>query len=240
MEEGMRISVNSKDLEKEKEKAEICRICYEPAQETKLLIHPCKCAGSLKYIHEDYLKIWLLSLKKNFDDRKCELCQCSFIMEYKMVNSASFKEILKQSIATCVFMPILALIFAMILAIIYFLTQKYFSSGATDEEKVYSLAIISVCAVAGIIILLLLLCMIKSAFIKKKVTDWKILNQEVETDETERVQDKNDGELIVKDSSSKFVKCKSAELKERNKKESIVVPIPYVVSLEGIQNVEDL
>ena len=53
----------------------VCRICRTgPAEEgdeaKRKLFHPCKCSGSIKYVHEDCLVQWLKHSKR----KKCEVC----------------------------------------------------------------------------------------------------------------------------------------------------------------------
>ena len=53
----------------------VCRICRTgPAEEgdeaKRKLFHPCKCSGSIKYVHEDCLLQWLKHSKR----KKCEVC----------------------------------------------------------------------------------------------------------------------------------------------------------------------
>ena len=69
--------------------AKICRICYmeEDSDLKNPLVQPCKCSGSMKYIHLNCLKQWLftksctrLEKKKNFSifiikPVECELCK---------------------------------------------------------------------------------------------------------------------------------------------------------------------
>jgi hypothetical protein len=69
--------------------AKICRICYmeEDSDSKNPLVQPCKCSGSMKYIHLNCLKQWLftksctrLEKKKNFSifiikPVECELCK---------------------------------------------------------------------------------------------------------------------------------------------------------------------
>lgn len=38
---------------------EICRICIGE-EETSRFINPCSCKGSLMYVHEECLKLWIL------------------------------------------------------------------------------------------------------------------------------------------------------------------------------------
>ncbi|OAA53227.1 RING finger membrane protein [Cordyceps fumosorosea ARSEF 2679] len=52
----------------------ICRICRSEATETEPLFYPCKCSGSIKFVHQDCLMEWLSHSQKKY----CELCKTSF------------------------------------------------------------------------------------------------------------------------------------------------------------------
>lgn len=51
-----------------------CRICRAEGSETEPLFHPCKCSGSIKFVHQDCLMAWLSHSNKKY----CELCKASF------------------------------------------------------------------------------------------------------------------------------------------------------------------
>ena len=57
----------SKDKIRQKNKNKICRICYQEEDDVLLnpLIRPCKCSGSMKYIHLKCLLHWLKSRTAN-------------------------------------------------------------------------------------------------------------------------------------------------------------------------------
>ena len=65
-----------------KEEGDLCRICF--LSEGRL-ISTCRCAGTLKYVHEDCIKAWLGSLTEKgqaggdseLRESQCELCQQS-------------------------------------------------------------------------------------------------------------------------------------------------------------------
>ena len=62
-----------------------CKICFE-VYETKLtgnLINPCKCTGTVRYIHEECLKTWQVSQKKDIKQAECELCHTKYTMSFK-------------------------------------------------------------------------------------------------------------------------------------------------------------
>ena len=49
-----------------------CRVCHGEAEETRPLFHPCRCDGSIKFVHQDCLQTWLKVSKQLRP--KCELC----------------------------------------------------------------------------------------------------------------------------------------------------------------------
>ncbi|GAP89800.1 putative E3 ubiquitin-protein ligase MARCH6 [Rosellinia necatrix] len=51
-----------------------CRICRGEATDTEPLFFPCKCSGSIKYVHQDCLMEWLSHSQK----KHCELCKTAF------------------------------------------------------------------------------------------------------------------------------------------------------------------
>lgn len=55
------------DMEQDQET--VCRICRCEEEVGRPLFHPCKCSGSIKYVHNDCLEAWLRMSKK----AKCEV-----------------------------------------------------------------------------------------------------------------------------------------------------------------------
>ncbi|CAE6440306.1 unnamed protein product [Rhizoctonia solani] len=51
-----------------------CRICSGPAEEDQPLFYPCKCSGTIRYIHQDCLTTWLAHSKK----RSCDVCKYEY------------------------------------------------------------------------------------------------------------------------------------------------------------------
>ncbi|CEJ82442.1 hypothetical protein VHEMI02504 [[Torrubiella] hemipterigena] len=52
----------------------ICRICRGEGTAAEPLFYPCKCSGSIKFVHQDCLMEWLSHSQKKY----CELCKTSF------------------------------------------------------------------------------------------------------------------------------------------------------------------
>ncbi|XP_032693376.1 E3 ubiquitin-protein ligase MARCH8 isoform X1 [Lontra canadensis] len=57
-----------------------CRICHCEGDDESPLITPCRCTGSLHFVHQTCLQQWI----KSSDARCCELCKYEFIMEVKL------------------------------------------------------------------------------------------------------------------------------------------------------------
>ncbi|KAJ4391670.1 hypothetical protein N0V93_005289 [Gnomoniopsis smithogilvyi] len=54
--------------------ADTCRICRGEGTTDEPLFYPCKCSGSIKYVHQDCLMEWLSHSQK----KHCELCKTPF------------------------------------------------------------------------------------------------------------------------------------------------------------------
>merc|ERR550519_2890711 len=67
----------------------ICRICQLPSIEPhNSLISPCRCLGSIRYVHNPCLAKWLeVCSKKTGEPPVCELCQYQYIRHKKFVIS---------------------------------------------------------------------------------------------------------------------------------------------------------
>uniref|UniRef100_A0A0A9YTD8 E3 ubiquitin-protein ligase MARCH2 n=2 Tax=Lygus hesperus TaxID=30085 RepID=A0A0A9YTD8_LYGHE len=65
----------------------ICRICHG---RHGTLVKPCRCRGTLAYVHVECLQVWLTEKEVNF----CELCNYTFrvihVPEYKIIPSIGF------------------------------------------------------------------------------------------------------------------------------------------------------
>nr|XP_044622945.1 E3 ubiquitin-protein ligase MARCHF1 [Equus asinus] len=64
----------------ESDNLKVCRICHCEGDEESPLITPCRCTGTLRFVHQSCLHQWI----KSSDTRCCELCKYDFIMETKL------------------------------------------------------------------------------------------------------------------------------------------------------------
>nr|CAG4641217.1 EOG090X0DX7 [Eulimnadia texana] len=59
---------------------DLCRICHCEAEPDSPLVAPCRCSGSLQFVHQSCLQRWVQSS----DTRCCELCKYPFVMQTKV------------------------------------------------------------------------------------------------------------------------------------------------------------
>ncbi|KIW63015.1 hypothetical protein PV04_09897 [Phialophora macrospora] len=63
-----------KRSETNEEEQNYCRICRGEGTDAQPLYYPCKCSGSIKFVHQECLMEWLSHSQKKY----CELCKTSF------------------------------------------------------------------------------------------------------------------------------------------------------------------
>ena len=65
---------NKKGKAKSMDEPDTCRICRAEGSKDEPLFYPCKCSGSIKFVHQDCLMEWLSHSQK----KHCELCKTPF------------------------------------------------------------------------------------------------------------------------------------------------------------------
>lgn len=154
-----------------------CRICLDTTESSSHFIHPCKCSGSVRYVHEECLKTWLVSLNKDLSESKCEICSTKYLMKINIKRKCQPQESCSAGLSHCLFIPILLAVKVMLLIIVYLLAEKYFNDKSTAEQKGYTIALTITCLIAEIIIIILIVNSIKEACYAARMQDWNILNQ---------------------------------------------------------------
>lgn len=194
-----------------------CRICMEGEIDTSQLLSPCKCSGSIKYIHEECLKTWLVSHCEDLAEANCELCKTNFSMEFKMKYICYPKQSCTTGLNSCMFVPVLAAIVIILFIIVYLLADRYLSSSSGSEEKGYTIALIITCAISGFILTALIVSSLKEACFKANLQDWKIFSQNFSEEEQVEANLDNwpDTQVLVVPESTKIagVKVQTPELK---------------------------
>jgi len=168
-----------------------CRICYEHELEGNELLHPCKCSGSVRYIHEECLKAWLVSRDYSLDKGECELCHTRFKMKFTIVSECSLTKGCREKSTMCVFVPLLFLVMAMLGGIVYVLSAYYLAEAKSSEEQGYASALIFICVFAAFVLCALITYASKQSCIINSLQDWQILSIE-EVEEISRLDQSKD------------------------------------------------
>lgn len=116
------------NLEKSPEEEIVCRICRSNEQP---LFHPCKCNGTIKYVHQDCLLKWIEHSQK----KKCEVCNHEFAFASELAQDAPKSLTLLQlllgllSIGKNTSQKVLRTLFTSFMWLIYFpsITGKFYS-----------------------------------------------------------------------------------------------------------------
>mmetsp|Transcript_15699 Transcript_15699/g.28646 ORF Transcript_15699/g.28646 Transcript_15699/m.28646 type:complete len:282 (-) Transcript_15699:536-1381(-) len=152
----------------------ICRICFELQSDENALITPCKCTGSVKYIHEECLKAWLLSKQTDLKQVTCELCMSKFGMKFKFELKLAPCSNCDENIAHWFFLPLLISVFTMLVLIVCVIIARI---DAVKEEKKFTVVLLITCIVSCLMIVYLFVNSIKEAVFVEELCEWRILSQ---------------------------------------------------------------
>lgn len=157
----------------------LCRICLESESSDNLLIHPCKCTGSVRHVHESCLKAWLSSRDQDLTLAQCELCRTPFVMTVKLRRKCALKGFLNEGFTHCLLAPLLAGVLGMVGLIIYLLADKYLINTSSSSQRGYSSALIGVCLLASLVLAYLLFKALREAFCSRYIQEWTIQNHDL-------------------------------------------------------------
>jgi hypothetical protein len=157
--------------------------------ENNLLLHPCKCTGSVKYIHEDCLKTWIVSSEDQVEQGHCEVCNTSFNMKFTVASECSARKGCKESKGNCIFIPMLALVMSMLGGVVYVLVAFYLADSSSPEEQGYAAALICICVFAAGVLSALIVHASKQSCIFSSLKNWEILNLDLDEQELSRLDD---------------------------------------------------
>lgn len=151
-----------------------CRICFEPESQKNFLITPCKCSGSMKYIHEECLKIWLLSQDKDLSISECDVCKTKFIMKIKLCTKCTCKNYWNECLAMFIFPILLVLMTSILLVILIFLIQGIQDNKSSAGEQTYLVLLVVACTIIIVIIFIIFVKSIKRGCFSAEMVSWNI------------------------------------------------------------------
>jgi len=111
----------------ENHEEKFCKICFEPKSNKTMgkLIAPCNCSGTVKYIHEECLKTWLVSQNIDLKYASCELCNNSYKMEIKIGLKFLPQQVCKQGLQNLLALICLIIFLGCLLVIIVMFSLQW-------------------------------------------------------------------------------------------------------------------
>jgi len=155
-----------------------CRICFDVESGVLALLHPCKCAGSAKFIHEECLKAWLAARGGDLAKSECEVCKTPFRMNVEVRRKFSPRDACKDGLTQCLFTPLLLAVLGMLILIMYLLFNKYLKDSSSTETKGYTIALLITCGLSACVIAFLIAHTLRDACFARKVRQWRIFSQD--------------------------------------------------------------
>ena len=149
----------------------VCRICIESESES-IMISPCRCMGSVKFVHESCLKSWIISQGGNLFQKKCELCHSEFQMDLKYSKKCKMISINKST--TRLFYLPMFLTAAVSFVIILYLVATNSIKFQGNNKKEYRIVVIIFCGILSIILMMLSINIIKEMCFEKRLSKWVI------------------------------------------------------------------
>ena len=147
-------------------------------ESTDALISPCRCSGSLKYIHESCLKTWLASKLTDIENANCEICKTEFLMDFVVTSKCSPAEAFGDGLSHCLFVPLLLVVLGLLFVII-FVIGKNLMEGK-DSDMGYAITLMATCCLSSIVLTLLVINALKEACVRRNLREWRIFSQEFE------------------------------------------------------------
>jgi predicted PurR-regulated permease PerM len=139
------------------------------------VITPCECSGSMKYIHEDCLKTWILSQSKEPKLFCCDICKYAIKMEIKLEKIFSRSNV-KKELFKMVLLPFIICIVTTILAFICFTLFSQSNSSVSTPGKIYLSAVVVVCVFIIAVLSTVFIRSIKTGCFELQIIHWKILS----------------------------------------------------------------
>ena len=175
-----------KKVAEEQKEETCCRICLETEENDTLgrLIVPCRCTGSMKLIHDECLKTWIVSKGEDVQKASCELCHTLFNMKFTYKLKCYPKVACKEgvvSLFSCICLSLIVV--GLVAVIIYFgvnwnmVPDESSSTSASSDSSImtFKLSMIVICSIISGILMVIILVTFREACFVMEVAKWEIL-----------------------------------------------------------------
>ena len=153
------------------EETATCRICMETSG---LLLTPCRCSGTLKYVHDKCLKRWLVTVENGGTGPQCEICKTFFTVNARSKRKCSWKRMLHKNLIHCCLVPLMSLVLIFSVVGSYYFALTLLEQQVPVPTVIVALALLATCAASVLVTLGLLLGKLWNACL---VVEWQVQSQ---------------------------------------------------------------
>ena len=150
----------------------ICRICMQGELAGKL-ITPCRCAGSIRFVHEECLKAWVLS-QGRLSGTACELCQTVYDMDYKIGKVCMPKALIQIREPMSVMLYSLCGVLALVSYLVYTMLGYLWSPSTTTEQAKYVCGLLGLCIFMFLVFFGVFLVVLAKLCVRQSLKFWAI------------------------------------------------------------------
>ena len=140
--------------------------------------------GSMKWIHDECLKTWIISKGQDLQKAGCELCMTPFSMKFTYKMKFYPRLAIEEGVMSLFSCVCLTFMIAGLVTVIVLITSSWNFSSETEKmaenpskrnNLSFKLAIVVACSIISGILLVLVIVAIREAFFILEVNHWKIL-----------------------------------------------------------------
>lgn len=189
-----------------------CRICFDTESLQKKLISPCKCTGSIEYVHEDCLKTWISLSNENIQLSICDICKAEFKMEIRLRKTCTLNIQNEECFKFLIFLMGILIISGILVIVLFYLIDGAKNSKLTIDEEAYFGLVISTCLIVISVLSITMIKLIISTCIKSEIISWTILSSPKENIFEETFQVTHQEELLNRPSEFKLLTMRNREV----------------------------
>lgn len=165
-------SENKNNDEASEEK--LCRICFEHESESNPIICPCRCNGTMKYIHEECLKSWIMSQNSDLYEFSCDVCKTPLDMEFKFKTVLSCKNFENECLKIVIFPFVIFLVSTVFGIVIVYTANGVINDNLSLSEKIYLSIVLMTCVIMLLTLVIVFIKSLRAGCCKRKMALWKI------------------------------------------------------------------
>jgi hypothetical protein len=171
----------------------------------------------MRYIHEECLKIWILTQNRDIKNFQCDVCKATLNMEIKVKLVFSCKNFGGECLKITVFPVVICLVGTVFGIVLLYLATGSANNALAISEKVYLSIVLLTCTLVLLALICIFIRSVRVGCCAKKMVVWKIRPLEGMLNDT--MVNTNNTEVCIKETLVNFK------------------IVPEVVRFDGVQTI---